>query len=53
MDNKDKYPNVSESILKSIYVDNCLESVPSETVAKDLIVKMRGFLTKGGFNIRP
>ncbi|XP_063321729.1 uncharacterized protein LOC134619834 [Pelmatolapia mariae] len=40
------------SVLHAFYVDNCLQSLQSQTQAKDLIDKMRALLASGGFEIR-
>lgn len=37
---------------RSFYVDNCLQSLPSSTVAKALLEKLCLLLAKGGFEIR-
>ncbi|KAI2646026.1 hypothetical protein H4Q32_024548 [Labeo rohita] len=43
---------VLQSIERSFYVDNCLQSVPTADEAKRLIDKMRPLLASGGFEIR-
>ncbi|KAI2647089.1 Gag-Pro-Pol polyprotein [Labeo rohita] len=43
---------VLQSIERSFYVDNCLQSIPTADEAKRLIDKMRPLLASGGFEIR-
>lgn len=43
---------VLHSVLHAFYVDNCLQSLQSQTQAKYLIDKMRALLASGGFEIR-
>ncbi|XP_026112361.1 uncharacterized protein LOC113091129 [Carassius auratus] len=43
---------VLQSIERSFYVDNCLQSLPTAEEAKRLIDKMRPLLASGGFEIR-
>lgn len=43
---------VLHSVLHAFYVDNCLQSLQSQTQAKYLMDKMRALLASGGFEIR-
>jgi len=52
LDHRDSNEEVAESVLKSFYVDNCLQSLPTTYEAKQLIDKMRAVLSAGGFEIR-
>lgn len=52
MDYSEGNEEVVESVLKSFYVDNCLQSLPTTDEAKQLIDKMRALLSAGGFEIR-
>lgn len=45
-------PEVVDSVENSFYVDNCLQSLSSSTVARTLLEKLRLLLAKGGFEIR-
>ncbi|XP_038071933.1 uncharacterized protein LOC119740637 [Patiria miniata] len=51
-DHKEQYPEVAESVDKSFYVDNCLDSLPSSREAKHLVHQMRNLLADAGFEIR-
>ena len=42
-------PKVTETILKSLHVDDCLTGADSEEAAIDLIKSLRGLLALGGF----
>ncbi len=44
--------DVLQSIERSFYVDNCIQSLPTAEEAKQLIDKMRPLLASGGFEIR-
>ncbi len=44
--------DVLQSIERSFYVDNCLQSLPTAEEAKQLIDKMRPLLASGGLEIR-
>ena len=52
LDNKVGNEAVTESVEKSFYVDNCLDSLPNSQDAKALIHNMRKLLKDGGFEIR-
>ncbi|KAL0151615.1 hypothetical protein M9458_051478 [Cirrhinus mrigala] len=43
---------VRQSIEQCFYVDNCLQSLPTEDEARQLVNKMRSVLASGGFEIR-
>ncbi len=40
------------SVEKSFYVDNCLQSFSTSEMAKDLVNRLRGLLSSGGFDLR-
>lgn len=44
--------DVKTSVLQSFYVDNCLQSFPTEEQAKSLLDRLRAQLASGGFEIR-
>ncbi|KAI4903701.1 hypothetical protein NFI96_008893, partial [Prochilodus magdalenae] len=44
--------DVRDSIERSFYVDNCLQSLPSSDMAKDLVDKLCNLLAAGGFELR-
>ncbi|KAL0156947.1 hypothetical protein M9458_048193, partial [Cirrhinus mrigala] len=48
MDHREGNEEVVDSVLKSFYVDNCLQSLSSTNEAKQLINKMRALLSAGG-----
>lgn len=52
LDHRDGNEEVADLGLKSFYVDNCLQSLPTAYEAKQLIDKMRAMLSAGGFEIR-
>ncbi|XP_078797113.1 uncharacterized protein LOC144989073 [Oryzias latipes] len=43
---------VRTSIEKSFYVDNCLQSLPTKTEARDLVNELRALLSSAGFVLR-
>lgn len=43
---------VEDSVSRALYVDNCLQSFPSLTMAKALLDKLCTTLSQGGFEIR-
>ena len=43
---------VRNSVERCFYVDNCLQSLPSTTAARDLVDKLRALLSSGGFVLR-
>ncbi|KAJ8356175.1 hypothetical protein SKAU_G00189690 [Synaphobranchus kaupii] len=51
-DNSTGSEDVLQSVLITFYVDNCLQPLPSQQQAKQLIDKMRALLAAGGFEIR-
>ncbi len=52
MDHREGNEEVVDSVLKSFYVDNCLQSLSSTDEAKQLIDKMRLLLSARGLEIR-
>lgn len=44
--------DVMQSIEQSFYVDNCLQSLPTEQLARQLVDNMQPLLASGGFEIR-
>ncbi|XP_035235202.1 uncharacterized protein LOC118206521 [Anguilla anguilla] len=44
--------DVRHSVEQCFYVDNCLQSLPTEDEAKSLVTKLRALLISGGFEIR-
>ncbi|XP_033637433.1 uncharacterized protein LOC117298338 [Asterias rubens] len=44
--------DVCSAVDQAFYVDNCLDSKPTISEAKELVMKMRKLLSTGGFNIR-
>ena len=51
-DNSQPEDEVRNSIEKCFYVDNCLQSLPSTTAARDLVDKLRALLSSAGFVLR-
>ncbi|KAL0967787.1 hypothetical protein UPYG_G00256910 [Umbra pygmaea] len=43
--------DVRHSVEQCFYVDNCLQSLPTEEEASNLVTKLRAILATGGFNI--
>ena len=44
-------PDVVSTVMKNFYVDDCLKSLPSATVAVKLVEDLRLLMLKGGFNL--
>ncbi|XP_039856539.1 uncharacterized protein LOC120714406 [Simochromis diagramma] len=51
-DHKDGNEQVLDSVLRSFYVDNCLQSLPFALQARPLVDNIRELLSTGGFEIR-
>lgn len=49
---QDTHPEVLQSVQQSFYVDNCLESFPTISTAKQRVDQLRIMLAEGGFNLR-
>lgn len=52
LDHSQPREDVHHSVLKSFYVDNCLQSFTSVEEAKSLVDKLRSLLAEGGFDLR-
>lgn len=51
-DNQVGQEDVLTSVLQSFYVDNCLQSFPTEEQARTLLDELRTSLASGGFETR-
>lgn len=49
---QDSHPEVLQSVHQSFYVDNCLESFPTISTAKQRVDRLRTLLAEGGFDLR-
>ncbi|XP_048877738.1 uncharacterized protein LOC125747060 [Brienomyrus brachyistius] len=52
LDHSEPGDSVRVAVMKSFYVDNCIQSVSSPEEAKDLVEQLRILLSTGGFDIR-
>lgn len=50
-DNHGDQEDILTSVLSSFYVDNCLQSFPTEEQARSLLDRLRALLASGGFEI--
>lgn len=52
IDQRDNYDSqVVNTVLRNMYVDDCLKSVPNVEIAKSLVKDLQSLLLKGGFRI--
>lgn len=51
LDHSQPGEDVQEAVLKSFYMDNCLQSLSSEEEARVLVDKLQALLAKGGFEL--
>ncbi|XP_014876949.1 uncharacterized protein LOC106939156 [Poecilia latipinna] len=49
---QDNQPEVLQSVQQSFYVDNCLESFPTISTARERVDQLRTVLAEGGFDLR-
>ncbi|XP_028301819.1 uncharacterized protein LOC114462917 [Gouania willdenowi] len=49
---QDTHPEVLQSVQQSFYVDNCLESFPTISTARQRVDQLRTLLAEGGFDLR-
>ncbi|TKS65302.1 hypothetical protein D9C73_028084 [Collichthys lucidus] len=49
---QDSHPDVLQSVQQSFYVENCLESFPTISAAKQRVDQLRTLLAEGGFDLR-
>ncbi|XP_048880820.1 uncharacterized protein LOC125748572 [Brienomyrus brachyistius] len=52
LDHSEPGDSVRVAVMKSFYVDNCIQSVSSPEEAKDLVEQLRILFSTGGFDIR-
>lgn len=49
---QDTHPEVLQPVQKNFYVDNCLESFPAISTARQRVDQLRTLLAEGGFDLR-